>query len=798
MLRTASFVASLLLFAIPTLALAGSQSYTTPGTQTFTVPAGITSLNIQLKGAGGGTACHYYGSSPSSPGSPGGSGGSTQGTLAVTPGQTLSVMVGGSGSAIACSDAGSPNRAPGGFGGGGESQNGGSGGGRSAIQLNGTEIMTAGGGGGGGATGLVNGHWWCTTGGGPGDCPGGSGGGITGGNGTVAGQSYPTTGNGGTQTGPGICPTVSSISGHGHNGGDTYYSSGGGGGGWYGGSGSCHYGVGGGGGGSGHCDASLSSCATTQGGGAPSDTNGSATISWTGGTPPPSPQGLSCNITFDQNPISTGDTTTIHWSSAGTPDAFYLRSIGWVGASGSTRVGPSVTTDYSGTVYKCPAGTTLNATHDSCVGGSGGGGSGGSKTYSTPGSYTFTVPANYGTLTVTVNGAGGGSGNYDGYGIDGGNSSFNGTIIGRGGGGSRGTTGRGAPGTASGGNVSNTTGGGAAGGDNGYVSGGNGGQAVSTYATGALPSTATVVVGAGGPGDPFYGGPGQNGSVQITWTGGGGGGGGTPPQTAECSAQLTVGESCPPGQRWDETTRSCVVGGGPGAPVVTAAGACVVNEAQTYTLRSVDSDAAATLRYGLDWDRNGVIDQWVPSTGYVLQGTARTVAHVWTTAGTHTFQALAEDNAGRRSGWTWFSVMCTDGENACTPATYCRADQSCRKDASCTESCSPCTWGCNAGSGLCKPPPEPQIITWKVAPKLVQKNGTTGVFWNVLNVTSCTVSSTGGDSWTSGEGGISQGPKTSRPILARTVFTLHCTPYEGASWTDQTATVNIVPVFKEE
>ncbi|MBM3261283.1 hypothetical protein FJY93_02590, partial [Candidatus Kaiserbacteria bacterium] len=45
----------------------GSYNYTTPGTHTFTVPTGVTSVNIQLKGAGGGTGC-FYGSSPGSPG----------------------------------------------------------------------------------------------------------------------------------------------------------------------------------------------------------------------------------------------------------------------------------------------------------------------------------------------------------------------------------------------------------------------------------------------------------------------------------------------------------------------------------------------------------------------------------------------------------------------------------------------------------------------------------------------------------------------------------------------------------
>ncbi|MGJ0532080.1 hypothetical protein [Methylocystis sp.] len=99
---------------------------------------------------------------------------------------------------------------------------------------------------------------------------------------------------------------------------------------------------------------------------------------------------------------------------------------------------------------------------------------------------------------------------------------------------------------------------------------------------------------------------------------------------------------------------------------------------------------------------------------------------------------------------------------------------------------------------MCNPPPQPKIITWKVSPTLVKKNDTTGVFWNVINVIGCTVSGTNGDSWTTTTRGSSKGSEVSRGIIARTTYTLHCTPYRGASWTDQTAVVNIVPIFQEQ
>jgi hypothetical protein len=179
----------------------------------------------------------------------------------------------------------------------------------------------------------------------------------------------------------------------------------------------------------------------------------------------------------------------------------------------------------------------------------------GSQTYSTPGTYTFTVPP-YATLTTTVNGAGGGgagggddaitfSSSSGTNGSNGGNSSFNTTVAGYGGtGGTAGTVNQddgsiqngsnGSAGTASGGD-SNTTGGGSGGGTGGTGYGGSenggaggaGGNAVKTYSSGALSTGASVTVVVGGAGSggaaayPGYstaGASGSDGSVSITWT----------------------------------------------------------------------------------------------------------------------------------------------------------------------------------------------------------------------------------------------------------------------------------------
>jgi hypothetical protein len=188
----------------------------------------------------------------------------------------------------------------------------------------------------------------------------------------------------------------------------------------------------------------------------------------------------------------------------------------------------------------------------------------GSATYSTPGTYTFYVPA-YSSLTVYVDGAGGGAGlDVITNGNAGGSSVFYGsaTVIGYGGGG--GTTGAGGAGGSASGGDTNTAGsagsmpnGGAAAngtaGQAGYIityagqnwgkaggvgpgggsiyasgssgyGGGGGGRAVKTFGVGALSVGGgyTVVVGAGGAGGSggagYVAGTGGDGQVYIVWS----------------------------------------------------------------------------------------------------------------------------------------------------------------------------------------------------------------------------------------------------------------------------------------
>lgn len=76
--------------------VSGQQAFTTPGTTTFTVPAGVTTVSAVVVGGGGGGSASTLASNGISGGG-GGGGGLSYGTFSVTAGETLTVIVGAGG-----------------------------------------------------------------------------------------------------------------------------------------------------------------------------------------------------------------------------------------------------------------------------------------------------------------------------------------------------------------------------------------------------------------------------------------------------------------------------------------------------------------------------------------------------------------------------------------------------------------------------------------------------------------------------------------------------------------------------
>ncbi|MFC4233209.1 glycine-rich protein [Parasediminibacterium paludis] len=201
----------------------------TGSVQTYTVPAGVTTITVDVRGASGGVPYKNGVSFPAGAGK----GGRVVATVSVTPGEVLNIYVGGKGN----DGTSSTTAGNGGFNGGGNGSDAynvgaGGGGGASDIRRGGTglsnRIVVAGGGGGANDYNVSTGS-------------GGDGGGLVGASGNVNGVSRAATG--GTQSAGGIGGLFSGYTkggdgslGVGGNGGSGNVG-GGGGGGYYGGGG---------------------------------------------------------------------------------------------------------------------------------------------------------------------------------------------------------------------------------------------------------------------------------------------------------------------------------------------------------------------------------------------------------------------------------------------------------------------------------------------------------------------------------------------------------------------------------
>jgi len=351
---------------IDTCAPVASQTFSYTGTeQTFTVPAGVTSITVDAYGAQGGS---------NSPSTNVNFGGYVQADIAVTPGSTIYVYVGEQ-----------PTGLPGGFNGGGNGETAGAGGGgASDIRIGGNtyaeRVVVAGGAGGGG---LWSGQ----------EVHGGEGGGLIGGPGYRTSTVNPG-GDPGTQTlsGNGTCvslnnPAVSGGFGVGGGPSGCGCEGYGGGGGWYGGAGSgnCR----GGGGGSSYTDPAATNVTHTQG---VRTGNGEVTISWVGaGGVMTQITGLASGSTF---PVGV-TTNTFVFTSGGVDDTCSF-NVTVLDLEAPVVTCPMNVTDCEGATIITAATSTDNCIGDSIV-------------YTLSGATTAsnvfdlsTVTFNAGTTTVTT------------------------------------------------------------------------------------------------------------------------------------------------------------------------------------------------------------------------------------------------------------------------------------------------------------------------------------------------------------------------------------------------------------
>ena len=97
------------------------------------------------------------------------------------------------------------------------------------------------------------------------------------------------------------------------------------------------------------------------------------------------------------------------------------------------------------------------------------------------------------------------------------------------------------------------------------------------------------------------------------------------------------------------TATAAAVNQPPNPPTIDGPTTGVTGTSYSFTFTATDPDND-TIRYGVDWNNNGTVNQWVP-TSYVGSGQSRSTTRSWGTVGTYTFKARTQDVHGALSGF---------------------------------------------------------------------------------------------------------------------------------------------------
>ena len=227
-------------------------------------------------------------------------------------------------------------------------------------------------------------------------------------------------------------------------------------------------------------------------------------------------------------------------------------------------------------------------------------------------------------------------------------------------------------------------------------------------------------------------------------------------------------------------------GSPPGSPSIAGSGACVVGTPYSITMSATDSDNDQ-IRYGIDWDANGMLDQFVPSSGFVSSGTSQTASRTYATAGAKTVKILAQDDEGLTSGWSTFSFSCT-GASIHQAAFFDGGTNS--------------GTGSNVDSSNSDAWPSSNISI-RAIPSLVRPNQVTRIRWSASHVSRCSVTGSNNNAFgpfnAKKNGIVTNEPDgtDSVPIFQQTTYTLTCVDTDGSTLT-QSTTVSINPVWNED
>ena len=296
------------------------------------------------------------------------------------------------------------------------------------------------------------------------------------------------------------------------------------------------------------------------------------------------------------------------------------------------------------------------------------------------------------------------------------------------------------------------------------------------------------------------------------------GGEGQPLFSAEDYGLNTNGYSMPVAARSINFTATAV-GSGVGPNIPTIIGPTTGDTGTSYTFNfTATHPEGTTLRYGVDWDNDSSVDEWLPSSGFVASGVSESQSRSWPSTGSYIFQALAQDSNGVNSGWANHTITisaglgggsaCNDGiDNDGDGKVDFPVDDGCSGTSDNNEAAQ-CEDGIdNDGNGLIDYPADSTCssslddveggveanLSLTASPGITRPGETVTLNWSATGTESCSIGGSNSDSWIL----VGQsGAVVTSAISEETSFTLTCEK-TGGGIEQKSVTVKITPSFQE-
>ncbi len=148
----------------------------------------------------------------------------------------------------------------------------------------------------------------------------------------------------------------------------------------------------------------------------------------------------------------------------------------------------------------------------------------------------------------------------------------------------------------------------------------------------------------------------------------------------------------------------------PSTPNITGPETGRVGQTYAFGFTSTDPDGDK-VKYGVNWANEETVNSWTPAPNadpeiaHVSQGVTQSLTKSWSTPGTYTIKAMAQDIKGAASGWATHTIVISEDDTNTTTSNNRNDPNDCVPgDANCPASCvtlPPVANGSSLTSGQC-------------------------------------------------------------------------------------------------